>query len=143
MKKVALCGLVLGTAMTVSTVQAEPLALTPDQMDRVTASGVGFVDFKIFVDKFKNVETKIDFDKHASVGVDVNIIGFLADAEAAANCFGFGCTAETLTGAESDAFGVTNEFGVPGAVSISQSVAASNLFDFINGNGKGSGNDGG
>jgi hypothetical protein len=130
MKKFALYGLVLGTAMAVSTAQAEPLTLTADQMDHVTASGVGFVDFSVNITKFKDLDTRIDFDKDANVDVDVDIDGFLADAEAAANCFGIGCTAETFTGAETDALGVTNEFGAPGAVSVSQSVAASNEFEF-------------
>jgi hypothetical protein len=110
MKKIALYGLVLGTAMAVSTAQAEPLKLTSDQMDRVTASGVGFVDFNINVRKFKDLFTRVNFHKNADVDVDVHIHGYFADAEAAANCFGLGCTAETLTGAETDAFGVSNPF---------------------------------
>jgi len=130
MKKFALYSLVLATAMAVSTAQAEPLKLTADQMDHVTASGVGSAAFNINIRKFKDLDTHIDFRKHANVDVNVHVKGYFADAEAAANCFGFGCTAETLTGAETDAFGVTNKFGVPGAVSVSQSVAASNFFPF-------------
>src|SRR5262245_49025547 len=52
MKKLALSGLVLAAAMAVGTAQAEPLTLSADQMDGVTAAGVGFVKFDAFV---KNV----------------------------------------------------------------------------------------
>lgn len=78
--KLGLSGLVLGTAMGVPAAQAEPLTLTPVQMDTVTASGFGFAEFFAFVDAFKNFETTIDFTKTADVDVNVSVTGLLADA---------------------------------------------------------------
>lgn len=99
-KKVALSGLILGSGMAVVAAQAEPLTLTANQMDTVTASGFGFADFDAFVDVFKNFETNIEFLKFAEVAVFVDVSGFLADANAVANCIAFGCTAETFTGTD-------------------------------------------
>ena len=42
---------------------------------------------------FENVFKRWD----KAVAVQVDVTGFLADAEAGANCFGFNCVAETLT----------------------------------------------
>jgi len=105
----------------------EPTKLTADQMDGITAAGNAFISVVGFVDKFKNVHTNIRLQKFAQVFVDTRIRGYLADAEAFANCNGFGCTAETLTFADSDPFGVNN-FGIPTATSASESLAASNGF---------------
>lgn len=119
MNKTALFGLVVGSAMTVSAAQAEPLSLTLDQMDGVTAAGFGFTEFDAFLFKDADLDTQIDFDKDADVDVLVDISGYLADAQAFANCEGFGCTAETFTGADTSAF-----FGF--GTAASQSVSASN-----------------
>lgn len=105
----------------------EPTKLTADQMDGVTAAGIGVVDVVAFLNKFKNVQTRIRLDKQARVGVNVHIRGYLADAEAFANCNGLGCTSETLTFADVDPAGINN-FGVPSATSASESLAASNGF---------------
>ena len=107
----------------------EPTKLTADQMDGVTAAGFAFVSATGFVHKFKDVNTRIRLDKLARVHADVRIRGYLADAEAFANCNGFGCTAETLTFADADPAGINN-FGIPTATSASQSLAASNGFRF-------------
>jgi hypothetical protein len=48
MSKLALSGLAMGAAMAVGTAQAEPLTLSADQMDQVTAAGFGVVDFDAF-----------------------------------------------------------------------------------------------
>ena len=45
MSKLALSGLALGAAMAVGTAQAEPLTLSADQMDQVTAAGDGIANF--------------------------------------------------------------------------------------------------
>jgi hypothetical protein len=103
MSKLALSGLALGAAMTVGTAQAEPLTLSADQMDQVTAGGFGFVEFDAFVTNFFFSEKDIFFNKFATVTVSTDIDGWLADAEAGANCFGFGCTAETKTLADARA----------------------------------------
>ena len=95
MKRLALPGLALGVAMAVSTAQAEPLTLSADQMDGVTAAGIGFVKFDAFVENVYKSFKHIDLKKDAEVDVDNYIKGWLADAEAGANCFGFVCTAET------------------------------------------------
>lgn len=122
MNKLALSGLV--GAMAVTAAQAEPLTLTPVQMDTVTASGFGFASFDAFVSAFKNFNTNIHFAKHARVNVEVDIDGYLADANAVSNCAGFGCTAETFTGADANAFLGTG-------TAASHSVAAADLPDLF------------
>lgn len=107
----------------------EPTKLTADQMDGITAAGNAFISATAFITKFKNVNTRIRLDKFANVRAFVFVRGYLADAEAFANCNGFGCTAETLTFADTDPFGVNNH-GVPTATSASESLAASNGFHF-------------
>lgn len=119
MNKLALSALVLGSAMAVTAAQAEPLTLTTDQMDTVTASGFGFASFDAFVFAHKKFDTDIDFDKHARVDSKVDAKGYLADANAVSNCAGWGCTAETFTGADTDAFKGTG-------TAASHSVSASN-----------------
>ena len=85
-------------ALSVSMANAdEPMTLTADQMDRVTAGGFGFVDVELIVTKFKDVFETINKLVLKEVNVTVNVDGFLADAEAGANCFGLNCVAETLT----------------------------------------------
>jgi hypothetical protein len=103
MSKLALSGLALSAAMTVGTAQAEPLTLSADQMDQVTAGGFGFVEFFADVENFYFSDKFIFFEKFATVTVSTDIDGWLADAEAGANCFGFGCTAETKTLADARA----------------------------------------
>jgi hypothetical protein len=125
MKKLALSGLVLGMAMAVSAAQAAPLTLSEDQMDGVTAGGFGFVEFKAKVENFYNSHKDIKLSKFAKVNVETDIDGWLADAEAGANCFGFGCTAETKTLADTN-------FETFSAVAYSSAIAASDFPEMNN-----------
>jgi hypothetical protein len=120
MKTLALSGLVLAAALAVGTAQAQPLTLTANQMDGITAGGNGFANFNLTLNKNANLNTNIRFNKFANVQTTVRTFGALADAEAGANCAGYfgGCTAETVTAADSNAFFLT-------ATSASQSVSAS------------------
>jgi hypothetical protein len=118
MSKLAASGLVIGTVFAIGAAQAEPLTLTADQMDQVTAAGFGAAAFNANLAANKAVNTAINFRKLAEVRISVFGSGYLADAEGFANCAGFfTCTAETFTGADADAFR-----GV--GTSVSQSVAA-------------------
>jgi hypothetical protein len=126
MKKLAFSGLVLAAAMAVGTAQAEPLTLSADQMDGVTAAGTGSVKFDAFVKNFYDSDKNIFFDKVADVDVDTRIDGWLADAEAGSNCFGFGCTAETKTLSDTD-------FTKFSAVAYSSSIAASDFPEMLEG----------
>jgi hypothetical protein len=129
MKKLALSGLVLAAAMAVGTAQAEPLTLSADQMDGVTAAGTGFVKFDAFVKNVYDSHKDIKLDKFANVDVDTRIDGWLADAEAGSNCFGFGCTAETKTLSDTD-------FTKFSAVAYSSSIAASDFPEMKDDGGK-------
>jgi hypothetical protein len=71
MSKLALSGLALGAAMAVGTAQAEPLTLSADQMDQVTAAGFGFVDFDAFLDKTINVTKNVTITKEVTKFQDV------------------------------------------------------------------------
>jgi hypothetical protein len=98
MRKLALSGLALGAAMAVGTAQAEPLTLSADQMDQVTAAGFGFVDFDAHLNKDINVDKDVDIDKRVLKLQEVLVQGFFAQADGFANCFdaaGFGCEADT------------------------------------------------
>jgi hypothetical protein len=100
MSKAVLSGLALGAAMAVGTAQAEPLTLSADQMDQVTAAGFGFVDFDAFLDKVINVDKTVTITKTVEKFQDVFVFGLFAEADAFANCFdasGFGCQAVTET----------------------------------------------
>jgi hypothetical protein len=98
MKKVVLAGLAMSTAMAVGA-QAEPLTLSGDQLDKVTAAGtadvITFVD--VFKTKFTDVFETVDIFK--IVNSTVFTLGHLALAQSDANCSHgfFGCTAETQT----------------------------------------------
>jgi hypothetical protein len=98
MGKLALSGLALGAAMAVGTAQAEPLTLSADQMDQVTAAGFGFVEFDAFLDKTINVTKTVNIDKTVTKFQDVFVSGLFGEADAFSNCFdgsGFGCQATT------------------------------------------------
>jgi hypothetical protein len=98
MSKLALTSLALGAAMAIGTAQAEPLTLSADQMDEVTAAGFGFVDFDAFLDKDINVTKTVNIDKTVTKFQDVFVFGLFGEADAFANCFdasGFGCQATT------------------------------------------------
>jgi hypothetical protein len=129
MKKLALSGLVLAAAMAVGTAQAEPLTLSAGQMDGVTAAGYGTVQFDAYVQNKYDSYKDINLKKYADVYVENDIDGWLADAEAGSNCFGFGCTAETKTLSDTD-------FTKFSAVAYSSSIAASDFPEMEDNGGK-------
>jgi hypothetical protein len=141
MNKVVFAGLAVSTAMSFAA-QAEPLTLSANQMDKVTASGFGFVDFDVFFDKFKNVNVFENVNIQKLVNSNVTTFGNLAMGEADSNCSGgfFGCTAQALTASDVNFTGGTTGFW--DATAASQSVSATGspadaiLFDLeVNGNG--------
>jgi hypothetical protein len=100
MSKAVLSGLALGAAMAVGTAQAEPLTLSADQMDQVTAAGFGFAQFDAFLNKDINVTKNVTITKTVEKFQDVFVFGLFGEADAFANCFdasGFGCQAVTET----------------------------------------------
>ena len=126
MSKVALTGLALGAAMAVSTAQAEPLTLSADQMDEVTAAGFGFASFDAFLNKDINVTKNVRIRKDVQKFQDVFVFGLFGEADAFSNCFdagGFGCqaTTQTFTDAVADFFGAE-------VTSVSTSEAATSGF---------------
>jgi hypothetical protein len=134
MSKVALSGLALGAAMAVGTAQAEPLTLSADQMDEVTAAGFGFVDFDAFLDKDINVTKTVNIDKTVTKFQDVFVFGLFGEADAFANCFdasGFGCQATTETFTDAVA-----EFDFAEVTSVSTSEAATSGFAILIANGE-------
>jgi hypothetical protein len=133
MSKLALSGLALGAAMAVGTAQAEPLTLSADQMDQVTAAGVGFVDFDAFLDKEINVTKTVNISKVVEKFQDVFVFGLFGEADAFSNCFdasGFGCQATTESFTDAIA-------GTEGAqvTSVSLSEAATSGFAIFVDNG--------
>jgi hypothetical protein len=104
MSKFVLSGLALGAAMTVGAAQAEPLSLTADDLDKVTAAGPAWVDVDLDVWKNKHINSNIHITTKKEILQKVDLDGFFADAEAGANCFGFACEALTLTVSDVDAF---------------------------------------
>jgi hypothetical protein len=136
MIKLAASGLLVGTALAVGAAQAEPLTLTEDQMDQVTAAGFGIVDFDVFVDVHKDVRKNIQVRIDKLFNSRVSAFGIAADAEAGANCFtyGSGCLAEVMT--FSDGEGNFDEHGsfFWEGTAVSESHSASSGFpDFNNG----------
>ena len=90
-------GAVLAGGVSVASA-ADPLALTDDQMDGVTA-GIGqFI--LIEVQKFVAIDTFVNRQKLADYQVNVQVVGYSADAEAAADAQGPNADAETLTNAQ-------------------------------------------
>jgi hypothetical protein len=129
MSKLALSGLALGAAMAVGTAQAEPLTLSADQMDQVTAAGFGFVDFDAFLDKAINVTKNVTITKEVTKFQDVQVFGLFGEADAFSNCFdasGFGCqaTTESFTDAVSGVEGTS----AAQVTSVSLSEAATSGF---------------
>jgi hypothetical protein len=129
MSKLALAGLALGAAMAVGTAQAEPLTLSADQMDEVTAAGFGFVEFDAFLDKVINVDKTVVIDKTVTKFQDVDVFGLFGEADAFANCFdasGFGCqaTTESFTDAVSGFEGTDDPFAEVTSVSTSEAATS-------------------
>jgi hypothetical protein len=129
MSKLALSGLALGAAMTVGTAQAEPLTLSADQMDQVTAAGFGFAQFDAFLNKDINVNKTVNISKFVEKFQDVFVAGLFGEADAFANCFdaaGFGCQAVTET--FTDAVAGVEGTSAAQVTSVSLSEAATSGF---------------
>ena len=115
MKKLALSGLALGTALVaVGTAQAQPLTLATDQMEQVTAGGY----FDLDVNVYKDLDKSEYLDVFKSVFAGVFIKGNLSDAEAGSQAYGSNTLTETLTLTNADQRGYSDAF--------SQSLAAAN-----------------
>jgi hypothetical protein len=122
MRKLALSGLVLGAAMAVGTAQAEPLVLEGDDMDQVTAAGYAYVQ----ADKYVNIDEKVrnftDILKFKNIFQYVDVKGYFAHGDGAANCYGY-------SGCEAGSFAITDVDYTKGmATSVSGSEAATNGF---------------
>jgi hypothetical protein len=134
MSKVALSGLALGAAMAVGTAQAEPLTLSAEQMDQVTAAGSGFAFFDADLTKNIDINKRVRIDKEVLKFQDIFVAGYFGEADAFANCSdggAFGCQA--VTEAFTD---VVTETGTVTSVSLAE-AAASGPFDAVNGGGGG------
>jgi hypothetical protein len=104
MRKLALSGVALGLAMAVGAAQAQPLTLSEDQMDGVTAAGPALADGLFNWNINTNVHETTDIFKLKQVLQLVDLDGYFADAKSAANAFGDGAEALTATQTEADAF---------------------------------------
>lgn len=92
--------LIAGSAMVVSVAQAEPLTLSDGQMDIVSAAGPAWVDAHKNVNINENINKHVNIKKYKDIYQRVDLFGYYADADGAANCFGPHC--ETLTFAITD-----------------------------------------
>jgi hypothetical protein len=130
MSKIALTSLALAAAMAIGAAQAEPLTLSADQMDEVTAAGFGFAQFDAFLNKDINVTKDVNIQKTVEKFQDVFVFGLFGEADAFSNCFdaaGFGCQATTET--FTDAFsGGTPDDPFAEVTSVSTSEAATSGF---------------
>jgi len=130
MGKIGLSSLALGAAMAVGTAQAEPLTLSADQMDKVTAAGFGFVDFAAFLNKDINIDKDVTITKTVDKFQDVFVFGLFGEADAFANCFdgsGFGCQAVTESFTDAVAGGTAGASAAQ-VTSVSLSESATNGF---------------
>ncbi len=73
-------------ALTGAAGAVEPIKLTDNQMDKVTAAG--FVDFDTDIDVNVDIDKDVDINVDADVDADVDVDGHLAVAEASADAFG-------------------------------------------------------
>jgi hypothetical protein len=131
MRKIGLSSLALGAAMAVGTAQAEPLTLSADQMDDVTAAGFGFVDFDAFLDKAINIDKQVNIQKNVEKFQDVFVLGLFGEADAFANCFdgsGFGCQAVTETFTDAISGTIDGATGAAQVTSVSLSESATTGF---------------
>jgi hypothetical protein len=122
MSKLALSGLALGAAMAVGTAQAEPLTLSADQMDQVTAAGDGTANFTATLTKNIQVQKQVQIQKLVEKFQDIFVFGYFGEADAFANCSDggtFGCQA--VTEAFTD---VVTETGTATSVSLAESAAS-------------------
>ena len=125
MNRLVLPGLALGAAMAVGTAQAEPLTLSADQMDQVTAAGDGFANFDATLTKNINVTKTVNIQKIVEKFQDIFVFGYFGEADAFANCSdggAFGCQA--VTEAFTD---VVTETGTVTSVSLAEAAASGNF----------------
>jgi hypothetical protein len=138
MSKLALSGLALGAAMAVGTAQAEPLTLSADQMDGVTAAGFGFAEFDAFLNKDINVNKNVNISKFVEKFQFVEVFGLFGESDAFANCFdaaGFGCQATTETFTDAFSGGTSSDpFAEVTSVSTSEAATSGFAIFFDNGN---------
>ena len=124
MYKLAATTFAFGTVLAVGAAQAEPLTLTTDQMDQVTAAGFAFAQGELNVFINENIDKDVDIVKFVEKFQRVDVQGYFAEANGAANCFGgpFGC--------EATSFGIVDvQNGRSGfATSISGAEAATDNF---------------
>ena len=66
LNRLVLPGLALGAAMAVGTAQAEPLTLSADQIDQVTAAGEGFANFNATLTENSSTSTSRSICKRRS-----------------------------------------------------------------------------
>ncbi|MEZ5934150.1 MAG: hypothetical protein R3F54_19875 [Alphaproteobacteria bacterium] len=92
--------LVASSALAIGIAQAEPVVLSDGQMDVVSAAGPAWVkaDKKVYIDE--DINKHVDIKKYKHIKQYVDLFGYYADADGAANCFGPAC--ETLTYAITD-----------------------------------------
>jgi len=123
MYKLAATTFAFGTVLAVGAAQAEPLTLTTDQMDNVTAAGFAFVDGFLNVDINEDIDKDVDIFKFIDKFQFVDVEGYFAEANGAANCFGgtFGCQATSYSIVD-----VNNSSGF--ATSVSGAEAATDNF---------------
>jgi hypothetical protein len=140
MSKLALSGLALGAAMAVGTAQAEPLTLSADQMDQVTAAGDGTANFDATLVTDIQINKDVQIQKIVEKFQDLFVFGYFGEADAFANCSDggvFGCQAVTQAATD-----VITETGTVTSVSLAES-AASGPFDALADMGGGGGGGGG
>ena len=144
MNKVVLAGLAMSTAVSIGA-QAEPLTLTGDQLDKVTAAGSADVITFVDVEKFKFTDVFETVDIFKIVDSTVFTLGHVALAQSDANCSHgfFGCTAETQTVTDVNFNAAVNGTGgFWDATSHSQAVSATGSpWDQIVFEANGNGND--
>jgi hypothetical protein len=125
----SLVGMVAGAALLAGAaathVNAEPLTLSTDQMDQVTAAGYAFVDGVFYTQVHEYVDKMVHVDKRLDVYQDIRVKGYFAEALAGANCHGQGgCMALTYT---------VTDVGKDYATSISASESATSGHGFFRG----------
>jgi hypothetical protein len=130
MSKLALSGLALGAAMAVGAAHAEPLTLSADKMDQVTAAGNGTANFDATLNTDINVNKQENIQKQVEKFQDVFVFGYFGQADGFANCSdggAFGCQA--VTGGYVD---VVTETGTVTSVTQAE-AAASGPFNAVGG----------
>lgn len=92
--------LVASSALAIGIAQAEPVVLTDGQMDVVSAAGPAWVNAEkdVYIDE--QINKHVNIKKYKDIHQRVDLFGYYADADGAANCFGPAC--ETLTYAITD-----------------------------------------